>query len=458
MDRPPPPRPRARRAPAARRRLAAGGLLALLAPALLAPAALAQGVEDRQGDDDVDVGDQPLVEAEEFPLVEDPRLAPALWAVPVEGAEVDAALERYRVTEDALERATDDEAAAAGELAELVAAEQRLARRATEVERRRAKSGERLDALGAALRSLVVADFVRGGTGSSVDADLDLTDLGGNAGRRVLVRSAVHEQLAEVAAHAAVVRDMTAAAEVIAAERAEVAARTAATTARRDEAAGRRTTAAARLAEESTEVADARLTSWVADTDLPLIALDAYVRAAATIEAEDPECALDWSLLAGVGRTESRHGTYGGARPLGDGSLSEPILGIPLDGTRSASIPDTDGGALDTDPVWDRAVGPMQFIPSTWQRWARDGDGDEVADPQDLHDATLTAAAYLCATSRNLDEEPGARRALLSYNRSTPYGTTVLERAAAYAEAVPLPEDAPPPLPLTPDAAPPGGG
>ncbi len=37
-------------------------------------------------------------------------------------------------------------------------------------------------------------------------------------------------------------------------------------------------------------------------------------------------------------------------------------------------IGDTDGGALDGDPVVDRAVGPMQFIPSTWARWSRDGE------------------------------------------------------------------------------------
>lgn len=438
-----------RRARAVPRRFAAAALVLLVALGGTAPAG-AQDEQDRRVGTDEVVGDLPTVEAEDFPLVEDPRLAPALWAVPVEGREVDAALDRYRTTASALDQATEDEAAAATELAELTAAEQRLARRAVETERRRAKSAERLDALGNSLRSLVVADFVRGGTGSATDADLELTDLGGNAGRRVLVRSAVHEQLTEAAVHAAVLRDMAGAAELTAAERAEVAARTASVTTRLEEATSRRATLTARLEDEGADVAEARLTSWVVGTDLPLIALDAYVRAAATVAEEDPECRLDWSLLAGVGRTESRHGTYGGARPNGDGSLSEPILGIPLDGTRSASIPDTDGGALDTDPVWDRAVGPMQFIPSTWQRWARDGDGDGVADPQDLHDAVLTAAVYLCATSRGLDEEPGARRALLSYNRSTPYGTTVLERAAAYADAVPLPEDAPPPLPLAP--------
>ena len=38
-------------------------------------------------------------------------------------------------------------------------------------------------------------------------------------------------------------------------------------------------------------------------------------------------------------------------------------------------------GRLDGDDTWDRAVGPMQFIPSTWAWSGRDGDGDGVAQP-----------------------------------------------------------------------------
>ena len=37
---------------------------------------------------------------------------------------------------------------------------------------------------------------------------------------------------------------------------------------------------------------------------------------------------------------------------------------------------DTDGGELDKDTVYDRAVGPMQFIPSTWAVVKVDADGD----------------------------------------------------------------------------------
>ena len=195
----------------------------------------------------------------------------------------------------------------------------------------------------------------------------------------------------------------------------------------------------------------ARLGSTVRDADLPLVALHAYWRASALAP-----CAVPWWALAGIGRSESRHGSAQGSELTPEGDTTTRILGIPLDGRPGTqAIGDTDGGRLDDDPVWDRAVGPMQFIPGTWGRWASDGDASGDADPHNLYDAALAAARYLCFGRTDLTDEAALRGALLSYNRSVPYATKVIAEGRGYAEALGLPDvpggpaDADPAAPTT---------
>ena len=135
-------------------------------------------------------------------------------------------------------------------------------------------------------------------------------------------------------------------------------------------------------------------------------------------------CHLPVTLLAAIGQVES--GSLRGRALDADHRVVPAVLGPVLDGSRFASIRDTDDGELDGDRHWDRAVGPMQFIPGTWARWQRDGDQDGTADPQDIEDASATAAAYLCAGGRDLATDAGLRSAILSYNHSTSYLTLVL--------------------------------
>ncbi|MDG2114044.1 MAG: lytic transglycosylase domain-containing protein, partial [Actinomycetota bacterium] len=170
----------------------------------------------------------------------------------------------------------------------------------------------------------------------------------------------------------------------------------------------------------------------VQNTDLTFVALEAYVTAAATTREAHVTCGLDWPVLAAIGRVESRHGTYGDSELDVAGETLVDIVGIPLDGTRNTrEIRDTDGGLLDGDPVYDRAVGPMQFIPTTWARWARDGDGDGVADPHNLYDAASAAGAYLCAAG-NFISTDGTRRAIFAYNHSDAYVDAVLQLVDVY--------------------------
>ncbi|MBC7630609.1 MAG: lytic murein transglycosylase [Flavobacterium sp.] len=170
-------------------------------------------------------------------------------------------------------------------------------------------------------------------------------------------------------------------------------------------------------------------------TNIPARALAAYSTAALRQADDEPGCRIAWNTLAAIGASESTHGSFGGARLDARGVARPLIIGVALDGTAgNAAINDTDGGSLDRDTRWDRAVGAMQFIPTTWARWGADGDGDGRKDPHDLDDAALGAARYLCHAGGDLGGSKGWSRAVLTYNRSVPYASKVARTATTYAE------------------------
>lgn len=172
-------------------------------------------------------------------------------------------------------------------------------------------------------------------------------------------------------------------------------------------------------------------------TEIPERSLVAYATAEIVTRRTTPSCGINWATLAGVGRVESHHGRYNGTRISDDGKLTPPIIGIPLDGSPGVkAIPDTDGGRLDGDVQWDRAVGAMQFLPTTWARWGVRANGDGAApDPQNIDDAALSAARYLCASGGDLSSAQGWWQAVLTYNESVSYGKKVFDGADAYGKA-----------------------
>ena len=177
----------------------------------------------------------------------------------------------------------------------------------------------------------------------------------------------------------------------------------------------------------------ARLVGDLGGSGIPTVAMQAYVKAARTMGVVDPSCGIRWSLLAAIGRVESNHGRFGGSQLLENGSGTRPIRGPRLDGGGDvARILDTDNGRIDDDETYDRAVGPMQFIPSTWRRVAADGNDDGESDPHNVYDAALGAAVYLCAGDVDLRDVGDRRRAVLRYNHSEEYAATVLALASAY--------------------------
>lgn len=202
---------------------------------------------------------------------------------------------------------------------------------------------------------------------------------------------------------------------------------------------------------------------------LSVVTVDAYIRAAARAS-----CSVDWALLAGIGKIESNHGRLGGGSVSSSGRVSTSILGPLLDGGETereaetevvdevvdrsdslwsllrgtgvgrtsalasnpgdqgngfAVVVDSDGGRLDGNEQWDRAVGPMQFLPETWSKWATDGNGDGVSDPHNLYDAAAAAARFLCDLSATRGPSPSTF--VLGYNSSTSYVRSVLATAGA---------------------------
>ena len=113
------------------------------------------------------------------------------------------------------------------------------------------------------------------------------------------------------------------------------------------------------------------------------------------------------------------------------------ILGPPLDGTGV-------GGNTTPMPVgrwagqwglsgpWQQALGPMQFLPGTFEAWAIDGNRDGRLDPHNIGDAVATAADYLCGPEHQITDE---RAAIRRYNNSDAYIDQVLAWAATYSAA-----------------------
>jgi len=181
---------------------------------------------------------------------------------------------------------------------------------------------------------------------------------------------------------------------------------------------------------------------------IPGVVLDAYQFAQHTLAGARPGCRLSWSVLAGIGRIESNHASDG--RVDAFGNTLGPIFGPRLDGSPGvAAIPDTDHGVLDGDTLWDRAVGPMQFIPSSWRTYGVDGNGDGVTNPNNIYDSTVATGLYLCAGGTDLSDPAQLQASVFRYNHSATYVDVVLQWARAYLTGVV-------PIPSAPGPVPPG--
>lgn len=185
-----------------------------------------------------------------------------------------------------------------------------------------------------------------------------------------------------------------------------------------------------------------QLSDWAApiskDTGIPMQAMMAYGNAEVIARETRPACGIRWTTLAGLGYVETVHGTYDGKRYGASkldrqGYVQPGIFGPQLNGDGFAVVRDTDGGKMDGDEAFDRAMGPLQFIPESWERYGVDANGDGRTSPQNIDDAAASAVRLLCDYNRDLNTPDGWTRAVRSYNQSDEYVINVRDAAANYA-------------------------
>ena len=162
---------------------------------------------------------------------------------------------------------------------------------------------------------------------------------------------------------------------------------------------------------------------------LPPVLAAAYQQAAARAPQLVRGCTgMRWQILAGIAQVESDQAA--GHTITTGGQITPPIIGPPLDGGgaggNTTPVRDTDHGRWDHDTRFDHAVGPFQFLPSTWAADGRNGRDTSVApDPNNAFDAALTAAVYLCGSGRDLTQPDQLHDAIYAYNHSEAYVTQV---------------------------------
>lgn len=177
--------------------------------------------------------------------------------------------------------------------------------------------------------------------------------------------------------------------------------------------------------------------------DIPPRMLTAYKKAVQQGGKHAPKCrGMRWPILAGIAKVESNHAI--GRNIADNGDIRPKIYGVLLNGSgaggNTTAFPDTDNGRWDGTPTGERAVGPFQFLPSTWDSVGKDANGDKRADPHNADDATLGAALYLCGNGRDLAKRAQLKAAVFQYNRSNAYVANVLGWIDQYTAAAKDPD------------------
>lgn len=369
-----------------------------------------------------------------------PDLAPALAGVAVTSPAYDRAAAARDRAQEGLVAATDLALTKGTEIIVLTARDESLTKRIARA-RARAEAWEAdVARLTGSLRDVAASSYMSGaGAGADPLRGLDTGAFDDRTKADVAVSSLAHRQITELETARRGARRTRNEERISTAIREGVRVGIVDAQVTRDRAIADQERLSVDLVRAIIEVDDESRLAEVDGADFPLVVLDAYWKAADAMRLLAPTCGIQWWALAGIGRVESGHGTFGGAEVRPDGTLTKRIIGIPLTGGNgTAFIGDSDGGLIDGDPIVDRAAGPMQFIPQTWARWGGDGNADDLRDIQNIYDSAAGAAAYLCASGPLLDDA-GLNRAYFSYNHSLDYVANVAAGAKRYAADVVIP-------------------
>lgn len=148
---------------------------------------------------------------------------------------------------------------------------------------------------------------------------------------------------------------------------------------------------------------------------------------------------LDENLIAAVGGVETDHGSFAGARiDPQTGVVAPSIFGPPLNGTNNtAAMPIGPwSGWWGLSGPWQRAVGPMQFLPSTFDAYAADADGDGLTNPHDIDDAVATSAAYICANAGERVDGPEEVARIYNPGDASNYAVSLANEVRRIVEAI----------------------
>ncbi|MEO8106225.1 MAG: lytic transglycosylase domain-containing protein [Actinomycetes bacterium] len=193
------------------------------------------------------------------------------------------------------------------------------------------------------------------------------------------------------------------------------------------------------------ESAYARMDSLLAEQEEILATLDAEARDLARAERVQARIDAQRAAAAAAASSASSEATAGGIpksylRLYQAAAATCPGLPWPV----LAAIGQVESGhGSNTGPSSSGAMGPMQFLPSTFGAYAVDGDGDGIADIWNPSDAIYSATNYLCANGAG-----GGPRALYGaiyrYNHADWYVLMVMrvagQLAVRFGEPVPQAE------------------